>query len=325
MVNNKSLAVVGGGIAGTVIAWQAHLRGYKVSLYNHEKKNTPSKVAAGIINPITISRKKAIAKGKDFAQFAWETYRSMPNSETFMNQVPIQVDIKDIKEYNNWVLSSAHENGLVQFETKDKCFVNYSGWIDTKLMLSEKLFEGTIKRVSKRVKDFKKIANSYDTVVLATGFLPQMYLSQLRTDAFRPVLGDILKVSLMENRPFSHLEGAFLIPLTKDTHCLGSTYIREFKDDSPSLERAHQLIEKVRLQGVKVKNLLAYSSSIRPTVYDRFPLVGKLEDNIYSFTGMGSRALLHAPLLAEQLLEHIEGKSSLNKEVDINRARLKSI
>lgn len=314
------MAIVGGGIAGTTIAWQAYLKGYDVTLFNKDIPNSPSKVAAGIINPVTISRKKAIFKGEIFAKEAWAFYKSMPNYESFVHDSPIHIRIRNIREHNDWVSSSSHENGLVEFLSKDECTIKWSGWIDSKKLITNGLSNDKISIVNEEVRDFKVLSQRFDYVVLATGILPDFYKASLREDAFRPVLGDVLMVKLDEPMPFSHLEGAFVIPLKDEIFCIGSTYIHDFEDSSPSLERAKQLITKVELQGIKVTELLSFNAAIRPAVYDRAPLIGKLGTNVYSFTGMGSRALLHAPLLAEQLLDLIEAQKPLSKVVDIKRA-----
>ena len=48
--------IVGGGIAGTVLALQLVQRGHRVHIYDKPQPMTASRVAAGIINPVTGQR-----------------------------------------------------------------------------------------------------------------------------------------------------------------------------------------------------------------------------------------------------------------------------
>ncbi|MBU6387720.1 MAG: FAD-dependent oxidoreductase, partial [Planctomycetes bacterium] len=50
------LAIVGGGLAGCAMAWQATLRGLQVAMIDRCAQETSSRVAAGLVTPITGSR-----------------------------------------------------------------------------------------------------------------------------------------------------------------------------------------------------------------------------------------------------------------------------
>lgn len=315
---NKSIAIVGGGIAGNVLCWTAHFRGYQVEMFNKEKEITPSKVAAGVINPVAISRKKLIYKGGDFARSAWIFFNAIPNSEKFVYQTAIQVPFKNIREQNDWSSSIVAENGYVETNL-DVATIPLSGWIDTEGFMANKPLS-RFRYNQEEVNDIMLLKDKYDIVFCATGLLPD-YLSEIyRNDMYRPVLGDVLIVELEQNWPFTHLEGLFLIPLQNGKYYLGSTYVKNFTSAAPSLDRANGLLEKARLQGVKVSKMISYTSAVRPATFDRSPLVGNISDNIYSFTGMGSRALLHAPLLANQIFNKIEYSGEIFEKMNIKRA-----
>ena len=59
---------------------------------------------------------------------------------------------------------------------------------------------------------------------------------------------------------------------------------------------------------------------MRPTVKDRRPILGSVDDNdIYFLNGLGTRGLLMAPLLSQWLINHVELDEALPKEVNIKR------
>ncbi len=62
-------------------------------------------------------------------------------------------------------------------------------------------------------------------------------------------------------------------------------------------------------------------AGIRPTVSDRRPLVGVHEEhkNLFILNGLGTRGVMIAPYIANQLYELIEHDSPLEKEIDIKR------
>ena len=62
-------------------------------------------------------------------------------------------------------------------------------------------------------------------------------------------------------------------------------------------------------------------AGIRPTVVDRRPLVGGHPEhqNMYVLNGFGSRGVLIGPYASKQLFDHIESKTDLDPEMDIQR------
>ena len=58
------IAVVGFGIAGAILSKQCLSEGFEVHVFDDYNSETPSKVAAGILNPLSVSRKKPIWRGQ---------------------------------------------------------------------------------------------------------------------------------------------------------------------------------------------------------------------------------------------------------------------
>jgi len=71
------LLIFGQGLAGTLVAWQAHWRGLRVAIVDPGETETASRVAAGIINPIT---------GRRLSQ-TWRLSELFPAAETFYARV----------------------------------------------------------------------------------------------------------------------------------------------------------------------------------------------------------------------------------------------
>lgn len=113
----------------------------------------------------------------------------------------------------------------------------------------------------------------------------------------------------------------FLIPLGNDLYKYGATYNRNEFNNQPSTEAREELLfhlDKILRCEYTVVDQVA---GIRPTVSDKKPIYGTHPKykNMHIFNGMGSRGLLMAPLLANELISHIEDQLPLKKEVDVRR------
>lgn len=104
--------------------------------------------------------------------------------------------------------------------------------------------------------------------------------------------------------------GGYAIPLMGGT-LLGATHDRVTSDtpfeardadDIANIENAKTYIGATLSQSKKPSR-----ASVRVTTSDTLPLVGKLDDGRWLFTGLGSRGFVFAPLLAEALVSKICG------------------
>jgi glycine/D-amino acid oxidase-like deaminating enzyme len=64
-MKNIDFIIVGQGIAGTVLSHQLIKRGYSVFVFDVDKKNSASRIAAGVYNPVAY-RKLKMAAFSDF-------------------------------------------------------------------------------------------------------------------------------------------------------------------------------------------------------------------------------------------------------------------
>ena len=69
------LLIAGQGLAGTLLAWEAHWAGLRVAIIDPDETETASKVAAGIINPITGHRLTRSWRFDEFYPIAIEFYK----------------------------------------------------------------------------------------------------------------------------------------------------------------------------------------------------------------------------------------------------------
>ena len=69
--------IIGQGISGTLLSWFLHKEGKTFLVIDNNKVDSSSKVAAGIINPITGRRYVTTWMIDEVMPFAIDTYRSL--------------------------------------------------------------------------------------------------------------------------------------------------------------------------------------------------------------------------------------------------------
>ena len=81
------------------------------------------------------------------------------------------------------------------------------------------------------------------------------------------------------------------------------------------MKKLNKIIE---IDGIEIMD---QKFGFRPTSLDRKPLVGEhpIIKNLFCVNGMGSKAILMAPLLVRELLDYIYQKKPLDSMININR------
>jgi len=82
--------IIGQGISGTFLSWYLHKEEKSFLVIDNNNKNSPSRVAAGIINPVTGRRMAKVWMAEEILPFAWKTY----------NEIGHKLNIKAIAQKN---------------------------------------------------------------------------------------------------------------------------------------------------------------------------------------------------------------------------------
>ena len=77
LIKRVDLIVLGAGLAGSAVAWQAHWRGWSVAIIDRFDSHSSSRVAAGLVTPITGSRAAASWRWSEFYPAADRFYRQV--------------------------------------------------------------------------------------------------------------------------------------------------------------------------------------------------------------------------------------------------------
>jgi glycine/D-amino acid oxidase-like deaminating enzyme len=117
----------------------------------------------------------------------------------------------------------------------------------------------------------------------------------------------------------------YIVPEADGTLVLGSSYDHDFDDLSPDPEQTAYIQEKTArmLPGVDAMDPLDVAVGVRvKQAQTNLPVVGPLPDRerVWTFTALGSKGLLTAPLLSLDLPDYLHDPSSIPHEVRVPRA-----
>lgn len=115
--------------------------------------------------------------------------------------------------------------------------------------------------------------------------------------------------------------GLFILPVGKNLYKVGATYNWEDKTNDSTEKAKEELILGLKQIINCDFEIIDHFAGIRPTVKDRKPLVGRhfSFSNVYILNGLGTRGVMLAPHLSQNLFNFIEFELPLDSDIDINR------
>ena len=340
--------IVGGGIAGTVMALQLIERGRTVTMYDKPAVMTASRIAAGIINPVTGQRFVKSWMFDELSAAANKFYKSYDAlwGTTYFKDTKIQRALFSKNEVSNYELRSADEHYNQHFSTesiaKEKAhFYTVDDWCTirgAKLSIAEFIKQAKSFLVTKgMILENDKIdysqcvfnensieyqGNIYGKLICCEG------ISITKNPFFKylpmvPAKGEclIIEVPTIKTKDI-YKHKIFFAPIEKENqYWAGANYDWDFTSADPSPLGKDWLVNKLN-DSLKVPyTIKEHLAAIRPTGKDRRPYLGVHPEHscLYVFNALGTKGSSLAPYWASQLIEFIEDKSRLDKEVDIRR------
>ncbi|MEN0006939.1 MAG: FAD-dependent oxidoreductase [Bacteroidota bacterium] len=346
--------IVGQGIAGTLLTHFLLNTGATVHVLDNRFEDAASKVAAGIINPITGRRFVKSWRVEDLIPFAKATYQELEVilGQRFYFDRTIIRTLFNTREENDWLARSGEVNyqpymldevelgpyatkthpAYSYGEVKNAAQVDVGGLVDSfaqYLMemraFKRKLFE--VEHLEQTNGGVRYEGVEYETIIFCEGYRggQNPYFSYL---PFGGTKGEVLIVKIQEGQ-FEKLlkHRVFIVPLKeKDIYWIGATYDWKFEATSPTDEGFSFL--KDRLQELlKVPfEILDHQSAVRPTVKDRRPFLGRHPKfpSLAIFNGLGTKGASLGPFWARHMADHLTKNIKLDPEVDISRFGLKN-
>jgi glycine/D-amino acid oxidase-like deaminating enzyme len=340
------ILIIGQGLAGTTLAWRLWQRRVPFVIVDRDEPVTCSKVAAGLITPITGMRLTVSWRYEVFYREAlvfyrecgrrlkqrffyprgyvrllkneqemakWEKRRRDPDMQPFLH--PREPEL-------NANMIHSPQNGFQQ---------RHAAWLDTTayLQASRRYFESLDAWLKADVKPEEVHDDSdgitwngqhFSHVIWANGWSAAKH-PLLSWVPFQSALGTILTVRADlrgEQRILNR--GCWLLPRPDGTLRAGSTYEWSFADpNTPSPDQVQMLEQHVRgLLKVPVE-ITDTQTAVRPIIKNRQALMGThpTHPRVAFINGLASKGSLRSPWLAHHLIEHLLDGTHLDVAFDL--------
>lgn len=340
--------IVGSGLAGIAFSEIALQNDKSIIVLNNQSQNS-SKIAGGLYNPVILKR----------FSFVWKAEEQLSMLEVFYNKLEKKLNVKldyklpllrkfySIEEQNNWFIASDKPN-LSKFLSTDlvKKKINHipspfgfgkvlhSGFVDTELLVKcykdyliqcSSFLEDTFKHNELIIDDvyveYKNIKAR--NIIFAEGFgmLSNPFFNDLPLDGTK---GELLIIKAPDLDFEEIIKSAiFVVPLGNDLYKVGATYNWDDKTNIPTEEAKQELLSEIKELINCDFEVIEHRAGVRPTVKDRRPLVGThpKHKKLHLLNGLGTRGVMLAPAMANDLYNFIQSKVPLDIHIDINRIK----
>lgn len=340
--------VVGQGISGTFLSYYLRKANKSVLVLDKPLSNTASRIASGVINPVTGRRIVKTWMIDELLPFTKQAYHEIGNllGENIVNECYILEfhptkqmedtfdsrlagsaeylsDVEDEKEWKNlfnyhFGIGKVNPALHLDLQTLLNC---YRHNLQKENILLEEVFEEKYLTVDKGSVQYKDITASKIFFCDGVAGLQHPYFDKLPF-AFNKGEAIIAEIPDLPNS-YIYKQGLSLVPWNKEKQLfwIGSTYTWKYEDILPTKEFS----EKVKFQldnWLKIPyKILDHFAAERPANVERRPFVGLHPQfsQIGILNGMGTKGCSLAPFFAKEIVDLLLEGKEINPLADIGR------
>ena len=341
--------ILGQGLAGTTLAWALRWRGLRFLIVDRDVAGTSSRIAAGLMTPITGSRLVKTWRWDQFWQVATEFYRraedELGTSFCFPNRLVRLIANASEQAYLDRRIASEF-SGLV---TRPQPLVD-PRWFDDPLGGMEMIEGGRLNVAAYLLASRQRFTSddqcvtadvdvNHDIELIPSGVrLPRLGLAARRLIfcqgidgrgnswfqhvRFNPAKGEILtlRIAGLNEERIVH-RGVWLMPLGDGLFRAGATYEWNDLNSVPTPAGRDEICARLREFLRLPFEVIAHAAAVRPIVLHQYPVVGvhPHHQQLAFFNGLGSKGALQAPWLARHLAEFLFDGALLDPDVGPRR------
>lgn len=339
--------IIGQGLAGTAISWQLHQQGRSFKVLDQFQPDSPSRVAAGLINPVTGRNLNPTWKIDELLPVAMNQYiamdkfldihslHEMPVWRFFQKEREQEKFTEQIEQTPKWLSRIPAKSNLKDLRIEaDGCVIHGGGWLDTEPLLDKwRTYLQSNNVIIEHEVDWRNLEIDKSTVkyesiiadhlIICTGFLPpnHRFFPEL---PFSQTKGEILTVTGPDWPPDKvYMYQYFLVPLGYGKWRLGATYNWNELNNKRTQEAAAVMLKRWGEAFGGAFTVIDHRAGVRPSTTDRMPLVGTHHafPNVHLLSGLGSKGAVFAPWLSAYLLEAIEKGEDVLPEIRLDRKK----
>jgi glycine oxidase len=326
------VVLIGQGLAGTTLAWALHAAGVRVRVFDPDQPVTSSKIAAGLITPIT---GKALAFSSTYAAEAAAARRfyrwveGQTGAALLTERTAVRLFASDA-EVAKW----AARKGVDEIQPH-LLEGPITRWIDEGIvsaphggfaMRAAQLDTGTYLAASRKALDVVTATIDWprdvalgDAAVTVGHTKTRLVVSCTGADAasdplwahlrFRPAKGEILDVMMAQPLPPVTLHHGFWVAPTTDPRIsrIGATFTWDSLDQVPTEAARVDLTKRAQAFLQPKFAVQTHRAAVRPIIGDSRPVAQAHPriDRLLTFNGLASKGALRSPLAATAMADEI--------------------
>jgi glycine/D-amino acid oxidase-like deaminating enzyme len=340
--------IIGQGICGTFLSWNLLKAGKKIIVIDESEPYSSTRVASGIINPVTGRRVVATWMIEKLLPFAWNAYTSIgndigelvieqKNTVAFSpSQQMFETYSKRANEANAYIQRSAdteeqcHQwfNFIYPVYTINPTYLIYlhpllNAWrkklSETNSLLKEK-FDDAQLIIHRNHVEYKNITAGKIFFCSGVNTFQNPYWKNLPYvfNKGQAVIADIPFLGANNIFKFGNVT---LAPWYNNQWWIGSSYENDFDTTAPTEEFYKSIVASLKSILTIPFTIKEHFAALRPAVIERRPFVG-LHPNYASlgiFNGMGTKGCSLAPYFAYQLTQYLLNNTAIDGFADVKR------
>jgi glycine/D-amino acid oxidase-like deaminating enzyme len=335
--------IIGQGIAGTMLSWFLLQAGKKVIVIDDAKPNSASRVAAGIINPVsgrrfepawmydtiypfakaTYEELSALLQVPVFTERGlWTVFPSAQMREAFLNKTTVNdyTELPAALKYDAF-LDQPFGAAIVKGATVNlrSLLPAYRQYLVAQEALLEAHFDITALEIAPDGVIYGDVQAG--KLIFCDG-VATTALSFFKSVKFLPNKGEVLlvKVPGLETTDIIK-KGITLVPQENGVFWAGSSFVWDYEDDHPTVAQ-REVLEQRLAQLLKVPyTVVDHLSAVRPSGNDRRPIAGfhPHYPAIGIFNGLGTKGCSLAPFMAAHFRDVLVLDVPLMPEIALQR------
>lgn len=337
--------IVGQGLCGSFLSHYLIKEGKQVVVIDAGLANTASKIASGIINPVTGRRIVKTWMIDEILPFAYNAYNAIAkeNEIELIKSCSI-IDIHTTPQMKEAFEKRLHENADYLKAGNEKenstffkyyfgtgeispCFlvdINYFLEITRKTLLQKNVLINEVFNLSECEINNDKI---YYKNITAEKIIFCDGVQALNNRFFRKLpfalnKGEVLIAAIPDlprNNIFKY--GITLVPWKDNLFWIGSSYEWNFEDNKPTSQFREKTIHILKNILHIPFEITEHLAAVRPANIERRPFAGlhTVYTNVGILNGMGTKGVSLAPFFAHQFAQHLCYQKNILPEADIKR------
>jgi len=344
------LLIVGQGICGTFLSWYLHKAGFKIMVIDEPQPFSSTKVASGVINPVTGRQVVTTWLAEELMDFVGEAYEAIGNDigDSIISKKNIIVLPPSEQMRSAYDKRIGEENSYIQQPSasttaamEDVFYTHYGvvvinpvwhidlhpllhGWrnkLRQNNMLLEERFTAEHLAIQNNTVQYKNIMAK--KIVFCNG-IESFNLPWFKNLPFVFNKGEALIVDItgLPANNIYKVANSTIVPWYDGLWWVGSSYENSYDDALPTETFKYKKVQELQ-QHIKLPvTVIDHIASLRPAVaVERRPFVGfhPQQPEVGILNGMGTKGCSLAPYFAKQLTGSLLHNQPINPLADIKR------